>query len=128
MSRQDLTVARAHPALNDKLGVIADRIQWMSSTGFIGTAHVTGIDFFSVQLTPSSVGANTSAEQTFTVTGLQYGSAPIVVKPTAQAGIGIVGARVAADDTLGITFMNTTAGGITPTAGETYLIAALRSA
>ena len=128
MSRQDLTIAGAKPAHNDKMGVIADRIQNLTTQGALGTSHVTGIDFFSVQLTPSSIVKQTTAEQTFTVNGLRYGSAPIVVKPTAQAGLGIVGARVSAENTLAITFSNVTAGTLTPTGGETYLIVALRSA
>jgi hypothetical protein len=45
-----------------------------------------------------------------------------VSKPTAQAGLGIVGWRVTADNTVGITFSNNTAGGITPTAAQTYTI------
>jgi hypothetical protein len=43
-----------------------------------------------------------------------------VSKPTAQAGLGIVGWRVSADNTVGIVFSNNTGGGITPTAAQTY--------
>lgn len=80
----------------------------------------------SAALTPSQVSANTSAEQTFTVTGLKVGDFVGVNKPTAQAGLAIVGCRVSAADTLAITFGNFTASGITPTAGESYLIHVLR--
>jgi hypothetical protein len=67
--------------------------------------------------TAAEVAANTSAEQTFTLPGVEPEDLLIaVVKPTAQAGIGIVGQRVTARDTVGITYMNTTAGGVTPTA------------
>ena len=53
--------------------------------------------------------------------------AVIVNKPTAQAGLGIVGARVSAADTLAITFSNNTGSGITPTASEVYKVIAFRS-
>lgn len=73
-------------------------------------------------LTPSAVSANTTAEQTFTVTGLAVGDVVAAInKPTAQAGLGIVGFRVSAANTLAITFSNNTAGSITPTAGESYV-------
>jgi len=72
-------------------------------------------------LSPAEVATITSAEQTFTVAGVEPEDILLGVnKPTAQAGIGIVGQRVTARDTVGITFMNTTAGGITPTAAEVY--------
>lgn len=76
----------------------------------------------SVTLSPAAASANTSAEQTFTVNGLQAGDHVAVSKPTAQAGLGIVGARVSAANTLAITFGNFTASPITPTASETYLV------
>lgn len=79
-----------------------------------------------VALTPSAVSANTTAEQTFTVRGLLVGDEVQVSKPTTQAGLGIVNARVSAADTLAITFSNNTGGGLTPTAGETYTVAVNR--
>lgn len=78
-------------------------------------------------LSPAIVNTITAPEQTFTVPGLAPGDVILVVqKPTAQAGLGIVGSRVTAANTLGITFVNPTAGNITPTAGETYIIAVIR--
>jgi hypothetical protein len=73
-------------------------------------------------LTPAIVAANTTAEQTFTFTGVVLATDTVigVSKPTAQAGLGIVGWRVSADNTIGITFSNNTAAGITPTAAQTY--------
>jgi len=82
---------------------------------------------YSATLSPSIVAANTTAEQTFTVVGLLTADAVIVNKPTAQAGLGIVGARVSAADTVAITFSNNTASGITPTASEVYKVIAFRS-
>ena len=57
------------------------------------------------ELTPISVAANTTAEQTFTVTGLDINDLVIVNKPSLDAGIGIGGARVTAADTIGITYL-----------------------
>ena len=85
------------------------------------TAHVQPFVADAV-LSPAAVGANTTAEQTFTISGLTTDMVVYVNKPTAQAGLGIVGARVSAADTLAITFSNNTAAAITPTASERYLV------
>jgi len=77
-------------------------------------------------LSPAQVNTITAPEQTFTVPGLLVGDFVYVIKPTAQAGLGIAGARVSAANTLGITFVNPTAGNITPTAGEVYTIIVAR--
>ena len=69
----------------------------------------------------------TTAEQTVTVPGLAVGDMVFVSKPTAQAGLGVAGARVSAADTLAITFVNPTAGGITSTAGEEWLGTVIKS-
>jgi len=71
---------------------------------------------------PLSVAANTTAEQLLTVTGVALATDHCigVSKPTAQAGLGIVGWRVAADNTIGVTFNNNTGVGILPTASQTY--------
>ncbi len=84
------------------------------ATGGLGTVY-------SESLTPASVAADTSAEQTFTVTGLVTGQGVIVNGPAPTAGTGIVNARVSAANTLAITFGNFTAGALTPTSGV-YLI------
>lgn len=84
--------------------------------------NVWKIGSFSVTLSPTSVANATSAEQTFTMTGLLTTDFVYVDKPTAQAGLGIVGARVSAADTLALTFMNATAATITPTASEAYKV------
>jgi len=85
--------------------------------GNIQLAMVLGLT-----ISPASVGANTTAEQTFTLQGLQPGDVVSVTKPTTQAGLGVVNSRVTAANTIGITFSNNTGGGIVPTAGETYLV------
>jgi hypothetical protein len=80
---------------------------------------------FSETFTPTEVSANTTEEQTFTVSGLTTSDAAFVNKPTHQAGLGIVNVRVSATDTLAITFGNFTGAPITPTS-ETYLIISTR--
>ena len=73
-------------------------------------------------LTPAGVAANTTAEQTFTVTGLIAGTEVYVTKPTVTANLMIVGARVSAANTLAINYGNNTSATITPPA-EAYTIA-----
>lgn len=77
-------------------------------------------------LSPALVAINTTAEQTFTVLGLKTTDFVYVNKPTAQAGLGICGARVSAADTLAITFNNNTGVAITPTASQVYTIFVFR--
>lgn len=81
----------------------------------------------SITLSPALIAQATTAEQDLTVVGLKVGDAVFVTKPTAQAGLGIVGARVSAADTLSVTFCNVPAGGnITPTASQVYQVVAIR--
>jgi hypothetical protein len=84
---------------------------------------------YSITLTPSIVNANTTSEQTFTCTGLALATDKIigVSKPTHQTGLGIVGWRVSADNTIAIAFMNNTGSGITPTAAQVYTVFAHRA-
>ena len=76
---------------------------------------------FGTGKTWSAVAPITTAEQTTTVRGLKTGDVLHVSKPTAQAGLGVVGSRVSTDDTLAIVFTNPTAATITPTAKEMWL-------
>lgn len=76
---------------------------------------------YSQSLTPTSVAAATTAEQTFTVTGLVAGTPVWVNKPSCTTGIAIVGVRVSAVNTLAITFANMTSAAIVPPI-ETYTI------
>lgn len=77
-------------------------------------------------LTPVAVAQNTTAEQAFTVPGLQVNDFVDVYSASAQtAGIGIVNNRVSAANTLQIGFSNSTAGSLTPVAGQ-YLIVICR--
>lgn len=86
-----------------------------------GNLWKTGV--FSVSLAPVAVAANTTAEQTFAATGIGLLTTDYVAvnKPTAQAGIAIGNVRVSAADTLAITYVNDTAGSLTPTT-EIYIV------
>ncbi len=75
-----------------------------------------------VPVTPVSVAANTTAEQGFTIPGLQIGDVVSVTTPVVTpAGIGIVNARVSAANTLTVAYVNSTAGPLVPTAA-TYVL------
>lgn len=91
-----------------------------------GSTTITKITVYTPSLTPASVTAATTAEQTFTVTGLATTDKVVVNGPAPTAGTGIVGARVSAANTLAITFVNATAGALTPAAG-TYSVTAFRN-
>ena len=74
-------------------------------------------------LTPVAVAANTTAEQSFTIPGLQLGDFIDIYSYAAPqtAGIGIVNNRVSAANTLQVGFSNNTAGSLTPIAGQYYI-------
>lgn len=78
-------------------------------------------------LTPAEVATITTAEQTFTVAGLKVGDLVHVCSPSHVAGVALANARVSAANTLALTFVNPTAGGVTPAAGA-YLISVNRPA
>lgn len=87
------------------------------------SSHIVDFD---ISLDPALVAANTTAEQTFSVTGLGVNDIPLaVVKPTTTTGLGIVGFRVSSSGTLAITFINATALGIDPPS-ETYKLVVIR--
>ena len=84
------------------------------------------IRLFSQTITPASVATITTAEQTFTVNGLQTADA-VFISPVATGNSTMAGqARVSAADTLAVTYTNPSAGNLTPAAG-TMRILAVRS-
>jgi hypothetical protein len=86
---------------------------------------IRGMPSLSPVLSPAAVPANSTAEQYFNVTGLPVGFLVQVNKPTAQAGLDIVGCRVVSNNLLGITFCNVTSSPITPTVSQTYNVICL---
>jgi hypothetical protein len=108
-------------------GVVAMTFQNYTATMITPTANqifgivgVRGMSSVTTVLTPAAVAASTTAEQLFTVPGVAVGNVLVVNKPTTQVGLDIVGARVAGNNQVGVSFVNVTAGVLTPTAGEVY--------
>ena len=87
--------------------------------------NIAQLGLLSVPVIPVSVAAATTVEQTFTVVGLQVADVVFITKPSAQAGLSIATSRVSALGTLAVTYSNTTAGAITPTA-ESYAMLVAR--
>ena len=86
-----------------------------------------GSAIVSLAVTPASVGAATSAEQTFTLSGVAVGDW-VGVSTTASTGnaTAIASARVSAANTIAIRYVNPTAGALTP-AADTYLVNVIRA-
>lgn len=112
--------------VNAQTGTAEGVVQPVSQGSLRGNNGV--ITVYAITVTATSVAPNTTAEQTFTVTGLATTSAVAVIKPTVDAGIAIVGARCSSTNNVGIAFANDTAATITPTAGQTYYVMAVPSA
>lgn len=75
-----------------------------------------------VSIDVTSKSAATSAEQDITVNGVEVNDIVIAInKPSLNAGLGVVNARVKSANTIAITYMNATAGAIDP-AAETYTL------
>lgn len=82
-----------------------------------------------VLASPAQVATIVVAEQSITVTGLAAGDIAIAAnKPTINGAIGLAGpGRIAANSWLA-TFVNPTAGNVTPTAAEVYDLVVMRPA
>lgn len=93
----------------------------------INTGNAIGISAFQFTLDPSSVNANTTAEVTVTVYGLKANDIVYVNKTSHETGLGVVNARVSADNTLALTLMNNTGSGIDE-ASETWRGLVVRAA
>lgn len=86
----------------------------------MGPTNNPQFEFYRATITPAIVATITTAEQTFTVTGVRLARRGVVFvcAPSLVAGVAIATARISADDTIAITFVNPTAAGVTPVAGE----------
>ena len=98
----------------------------MANPSTIPKGNIAGNWVLAVALSPAAIGATTTGEQTFTVSGVQLGDFIDISKPTVQPGISIGNARVSAANTIAIEFANQSAGTLTPTASETYLVGVTR--
>jgi len=90
--------------------------------------NIKGQWVMAVTLSPATVAATSTAEQTFTVTGLAMGDMVDLQKNSAMVpGLGIVNSRVSAANTLAVTFVNTTNYVQTPAASEVYFLTVTRA-
>lgn len=89
--------------------------------------RVPRFTIYTSTIDPASVAANTTSEQTFTVTGLSTSDIVLAAqKPTHTAGFSVSGARVSAANTLALQFMNVTGSSI-DAPSETYSIVVVRN-
>ncbi len=82
----------------------------------------------SLTLTPVAVAATTAAQQTFTINGLLLGDyiSALQYSGALTSQVTDVNAWVSANNTLAVTFSNTTAGSLTPPSG-TYSFLVIRA-
>ena len=81
-----------------------------------------------LRISPASVGAATTAEQTFPVPGVTLQDQIVdVTKPTQQNGLAVLPGRVPSVGNVTLVFINPTAAPIVPTAAETYVITVMRT-
>jgi hypothetical protein len=108
------------PAASGDVEIINDMILFFGSA----LRRVLPLQVTSLTLAPAAIAANTTVEQSFVVgSPFSNATAPAaVIKPTAQAGLDIVGHRQIDSTHLGITFSNNTGSSITPTVGELYTV------
>ena len=89
----------------------------------IARGNIINEKLIAVTLAPGVCAAATTTEQAFTVPGVQVSDFISAQASVAQiAGVSIVNCRVTGANTVAITFMNATAGGITPAAGAYGMI------
>lgn len=93
--------------------------------------NILAMGVFTITINVASVAAAISAEQTYTAPGVRLGDFVWVCPPgvgTAllNAGLGVVGARVTAADTIGLRFINATAGALDPSASVDYQVLVVR--
>lgn len=86
-------------------------------------ASVAAGSLVSLSLTPAAVATIVAAKQTFTVAGLNVGDSVVPLTNPNTTAAALCGAEVSAANTLRLTFVNPTAGPVTPTAGTyTFLV------
>jgi hypothetical protein len=94
----------------------------MTSTT-INRGNIATTIVMTTSITPAGVATNTSAEQSFTVPGLQIGDQVSALQYQGAWTVlcDIVNLRVSGANTLSVSFQNTTGSTVTPPAG-TYLL------
>lgn len=112
-----------HPILgpNGQVDALSPWERWFTDIRELLHKHFV----YEVSWTPAAVAANTAAEQSVTVTGVRTDMGIYITPPSITAGVAPVCARVSADDTVQVAFVNATAGALTPPAG-TYKFVTVR--
>lgn len=86
-------------------------------------ASVAAGSLVTLSLTPAAVATIVAAKQTFTVAGLNARDSVVPLSNPNTTAAALCGAEVSAANTLRLTFVNPTAGSVTPTAGTyTFLV------
>lgn len=99
-------------------GVFTDDLTLQSLTLPNTTPPSAGIAKIVQSITPASVGAATTAEQSFTVPGVNVGDWIEVTPPSLLGGVVLCNSRVSAANTVQLQFSNATAGALIPPAGS----------
>lgn len=91
----------------------------MGTTSDVVRGNAGSMQVIGLQLTPAQLAANTSAEQTFALPGVEANAiiGGVSFLGAMAAATGIVNARMVSAGVLGITFSNSGAGTPTPAAG-----------
>lgn len=119
--REDARIIRAHSGR-----LVAFR-QEREASGYSSAEAQGSVITRNLTISPAIVATITAAEQTFAVVGVLASDVEAFInKPTQQAGLGVCQGRVSSAGNIAITFVNPTAAGITPTAGETYVVGLYR--
>lgn len=89
----------------------------------VNYGNIQSTFLLTVSLTPAATNAATTAEQTFTVPGLQVGDqiSGITFQGAFSSLVDITNYRVSANNTLAIAFSNGTAGSLTYPSGTFYI-------
>lgn len=92
------------------------------------TGNLWKVGRFALTLSPAAVAAASAVEQAFAATGIGLlpTDAVVVNCEAPLAGVTNANARVSAADTLAITFVNPTAGSLTPTPSTVYYVTVFR--
>lgn len=80
-------------------------------------AFTSGISLTQLNITHTSVAANTSVEHSVVMPGLQTGDWVEITPPGLTSGVTIANARCSAPNTLQMQIVNSTAGALTPPSG-----------
>lgn len=110
------------------LGVAADEVDALKvKSGLtIGTGLLSVSTAFlarvATTLTPASVAANTMIDQVFAIPGIKAGDFVGITPPLLVPGVTAVCARATIDNSITVTFVNTTAGDLVPGAGVYKLL------